>query len=93
MSEAVARWRLRLFRSAIALMAIEFALYLSGVASVNIIEPVGAKLKAAAWFSVIGTVLSLIVLILSTFGYGWKRIGLAAMCLLSLPFWFGFTLY
>jgi hypothetical protein len=93
MSEAVARWRLSLFRAGLALMAIEFALYLCAVVSVQTIEPLGPKLKAAGWFFLIGTGLSLIVLILSAFGYGWKRIGLAVMSLLSLPFWFGFTLY
>jgi uncharacterized membrane protein YcfT len=93
MTEAVARRRLRLFRSGLALMAIEFAFYLSGIASVNVIQPVGAKLRAAAWFFVIGTLLSLIVLILSMFGSGWKRIGLAVICLLSFAFWYGLTLY
>jgi hypothetical protein len=93
MSEAVSRWRLRLFRSAIALMAIEFALHLSGIASVNVIESVGTKLRAAARFSVIGTVLSLIVLVLSLFGSGWKRVGLAVVSLLSFVFWYGLTLY
>jgi len=93
MTEAVARRRLRLFRSGLALMAIEFALYLSAIASVNVIEPVGAKLRASAWFFVIGTLLSLIVLILSMFGFGWKRIGLAVICLLFFAFWYGLTLY
>jgi uncharacterized integral membrane protein len=93
MNEAVARWRLSLFRAGLVLMAIEFALYLCAVVSVQTIEPLGPKLKAAGWFFVIGSGLSLIVIILSMFGYGWKRIGLAVMCLLSVPFWFGFTLY
>ena len=55
-------------------MAIAFALYLFGIASVNAIEPVSAKLRVAAWLFVIGTLLSLIVLTLSMFGSGWKRI-------------------
>ena len=93
MSESVARWRLSVFRAGLVLMAIEFALYLCAVVSVQTIEPLGPKLKAAGWFFVIGTGLSLIVLILSVFGYGRKRIGLAFMCLLSLPLWFGFTIY
>ena len=74
-------------------MAIEFALYLSGIASVNVIESVGAKLRAATWFFVIGTLLSLIVLTLSMFGSGWKRIGLAVLSLLAFAFWYGLTLY
>jgi uncharacterized membrane protein YcfT len=93
MNEAVARYRPRLFRSGAALMALAFALYLSGVVSVNLIEPVGAKLRVAAWFFVIGTVLSMIVLTLSMFGSGWKRVGLAIMSLLSFAFWYGLTLY
>ena len=93
MIEAVARWRLRLFRSGLALMAIEFALYLTGVACVKVIEPVGAKLRVAAWLFVIGTVLSLIALTLSMFGSGWKRIGLTVTSLLSFAFWYGLTLY
>jgi uncharacterized membrane protein YcfT len=93
MTESVVRWRPRLFRSGLALMAIAFALYLFGIASVNVIEPVTAKLRVAAWLFVIGTLLSLIVLTLSMFGSGWKRIGLAVMSLLSFAFWYGLTLY
>jgi uncharacterized membrane protein YcfT len=93
MTESIARWRPRLFRSGLALMAIAFALYLFGIASVNAIEPVSAKLRVAAWLFVIGTLLSLIVLTLSMFGSGWKRIGLAVMSLLSFAFWYGLTLY
>jgi hypothetical protein len=92
-SEAVARWRLSLFRAGLVLMGIEFALYLCAVVSVQTIEPLDPKLKAASWFFLIGTGVSLIVLVLSAFGCGWKRVGPAAMSLLSLPFWFGFTLY
>jgi hypothetical protein len=74
MSEAVARWRLLVFRAGLVLMAIEFALYLCAVLSVQIIEPLGPKLKTAGWFFVIGTGLSFIVLISSMFGYGWKSL-------------------
>ena len=77
----------------LVLMASEFVLYLCAVVSVQTIEPLGPKLKAAGWFFLIGTGLSLIVLVLSAFGYGRKRIGLAIVSLLSLPFWFGFTMY
>jgi uncharacterized integral membrane protein len=93
MSKTVACWRLRLFRSGLVLAAIEFGLYLCGVACVRVIEPVDAKLRAAAWLFVIGLGLSLIALILSMFGSGWKRLGLAVMCVLSLSFWYGLTLY
>jgi hypothetical protein len=47
-------------------MAIEIGLYLCGI----VVEPVGAKFKAAAWLFVIGTALSLIVLTVSVFGSG-----------------------
>lgn len=93
MSEAVAHWRLRLFRSGLALMAIEIGLYLCGIVGVNIVAPVGAKLKTAAWLFVIGTALSLVVLTLSVFGSGWKRVALAVVCLLFFFFWYGLTLY
>jgi hypothetical protein len=93
MSETVAQWRLRLFRSGLALMAIEIGLYLCGIVVVNIVEPVGAKVKAAASLFVIGTALSLIVLTVSVFGSGWKRVALAVVCLLSFFFWYGLTLY
>jgi uncharacterized membrane protein YcfT len=93
MTESVACWRPRLFRSGLALMAIAFALFLFGIASLNVIEPVTAKLRVAAWLFVIGTLLSLIVLTLSMFGSGWKRIGLAVTSLLSFAFWYGLTLY
>jgi hypothetical protein len=93
MSELLVYWRLRLFRSGLALMAIEIGLYLCGIVVVNIAEPVGSKLKTADWLFVVGTALSLIVLTLSVFGSGWKRVALAAVCLLSFFFWFGLTLY
>jgi hypothetical protein len=93
MSEAVVRWRPALFRFAIGFMAIDLAFYLCGVVFVNISQPVDEKIRAGAWLFLIGSVLSLIALLLSMFGHGWKRIGLAVVCLLSLPFWYGFTLY
>ena len=93
MSEAAACWRLLLFRSALAFMAIDLASYLGAVVFVNVSEPVDAKLRVAAWLFVIGSALSLIALILSVFGYGWKRVGLAVVSILSLPLWYGFTLY
>jgi hypothetical protein len=61
MSETAAHWRQRLLRSGLVLMAIEIGLYLCGIVVVKTVEPVGAKLKAAAWFFVIGTALSLSV--------------------------------
>jgi hypothetical protein len=93
MSESVAHWRLRLFRSGVALMAIEIGLYLCGIVVVKIVEPVGAKLKVASWLFVIGTAFSVIVLMVSVFGSGWKRVVLAVLCMLSFFFWYGLTLY
>jgi hypothetical protein len=93
MSKVVARWRLTLFRSGLIVVAIELGLYLGGVVFVQVIEPMGAKIRAGAWFFIVGTGLSLIVLTLSMFGSGWRRLGLAAMSLASLPFWYGMTLY
>jgi hypothetical protein len=92
-SNAVAHWRLRLFRSGLALMAIEIGLYICGIVVLTTVEPVGAKVKVAARLSIIGTTLSLMVLTVSVFGSGWKRVALAVVCLLSLFFWYGLTLY
>jgi hypothetical protein len=88
-----ARWRLPLFRSGLALMALDAALYVCALIRVQAVEPLDAKLRAAAWFFIIGSAVSLVALPLVLFGYGSKRIGLAAGCLLSLPFWYGLTLY
>ena len=93
MSKVVARWRLTLFRSGLVVMAIEFGLYLCGVVSAQMIEPMGTKIRVGAWFFIVGIGLSLIALTLSMFGSGWRRLGLAAMSLVSLPFWYGMTLY
>jgi uncharacterized membrane protein YcfT len=91
--KAVASWRLPLFRSGLALMAIEFGLYACGVIAVNVLEPLDAKLKTAAWLFAIGVLLSLIVLPLSLFGSGWKRLLLASVSMLSFLFWYGLTFY
>lgn len=93
MTELADRWRPTLFRSALAFMAIDAMTYLCGVVVVNGLAPVDAKIRAGAWFFLIGSALSLLALTLSLFGYGWKRVGLALACLLALPFWYGFTLY
>jgi hypothetical protein len=93
MSEAAARWRVPLFRYAVAFTAIDVTIYLCGVVAVNLLGSVDAKIRAGAWFFLIGSALSLLALIGSMFGYGWKRVGLALACLLTLPFWYGFTLY
>ena len=74
-------------------MVIELAFYICGLGLIRVIDPLNAKLKAAAWFFVIGSALSLIALVFSMFGRGLKRIGLSVVCLMSLPFWYGFTLY
>lgn len=93
MSESVARWRLPLFRCALTVAAIDVTTYVCGVVIVNLLGSVDTKIRAGAWFFLVGSVLSIIVLILSMFGYGWKRVGLAFACLLALPLWYGFTLY
>jgi hypothetical protein len=93
MSKPVPHFRNRLFGSGLILMAIECGLYFCGVVAVNLIGPVNTKLRLAAWLFVIGTALSLIVLVLSAFGSGWKRVTLALASLLSFFFWYGLTLY
>jgi hypothetical protein len=93
MSEPFPNFRNRLFDSGLILMTIECGIYLCGVAAVNLIEPVNTKLRMAAWLFVIGSSLSVIVLTLSAFGLGWKRLTLALASLLSIFFWYGLTLY
>jgi hypothetical protein len=88
-----ARWRLLLFHSGLALMMLDAALYVGALIRIQAEEPLDAKLSAAAWFFIIGSAVSLVAFPLALFGYGWKRIGLIAGCLLALPFWYGLTLY
>jgi hypothetical protein len=91
MSETMARWRMCLFRSGQILFAVEVGLYVCGVIVVNLSEPLDAKVWRADWLFVIGTAFSLIVLTLSVFGCGPKRIVLSFVGLLSLLFWYGLT--
>ena len=93
MNQSVVRWRQPVFRSGLAFMAFDAALYLCGIVCLRVLEPLDAKLRAAAWFFIIGSACSLIAFTLILCGHGWRRIGLAAGCLLSLPFWYGLTLY
>ena len=93
MSEEVARWRLPVFRYAQAFVAIDVATYLCGVGVISVLESANAKIRAGAWLFLAGSALSLLALFMSMFGYGWKRIGLAIACLLTLPFWYGLTWY
>jgi len=51
------------------------------------------QLSVAARFFIIGSAVSFLALILITFGYGWKRVPLALLCLISLPLWYVFTAY
>jgi hypothetical protein len=93
MSEPAARWRRLLFRYALAFMAIDVMTYLCGIVVVNDLGSMDAKIRAGAWLFLVGSALSLLALVMSMFGHGWKRVGLAITCLLALPFWYGFTLY
>jgi RNA-directed DNA polymerase len=51
------------------------------------------KIRAGAWFFLVGSALSLLALLMSMLGYGWKRVGLVTACLFTLPFWYGLTWY
>jgi hypothetical protein len=93
MSEQAPHWRLLLFRLGFTFMVFELALYICGIVLISVIDPLNAKLKVAAWFFVIGSAVSLIALGFGMFGYGRKRLGLAAACVMSFPFWYGLTLY
>jgi len=93
MSEAAVHWRIRLYRSAFVFMAIDITTYICGVVIVNVLGSMDAKIRAGAWFFLIGSAMSLFALMMSMFGHGRRRVVLALMCLLALPFWYGFTLY
>ena len=93
MSEVKPSWRLMLFRTAIAFVAIDVVTYLCGIVVITLVDSVDGKIRAGAWFFLIGSVFSLIALTLSFFGYGRRRVGVAFVCLLALPLWYGFTLY
>ena len=89
----VARWRPRLFHYALAMLAIDIATYLGALAFIRTLGSAGVEIRAGAWFFLFGSAFSLLAFFLSIFGSGWKRVGLAAACLVTLPFWYGFTLY
>jgi len=71
----------------------EVVLYLCGVLLVNLPGTADEKMRRGAWFFLVGTALSILTLVMSFFGYGWKRVGFALASIAALPFWFGFTLY
>jgi hypothetical protein len=81
------------FRFGLGIMSFDAVLYLYALVRIQKLEPLNVKLHVAAWFFVIGSAMSLIALVLVAFGYGWKRLGLAIACMVSLLFWYGFTLY
>jgi hypothetical protein len=93
MSETSTPWRSALFRCARAFVLIDIVLYIAGVTLVSVLGTADAKMRAGAWLFIFGTAFSLLTFILSLFGSGSKRIGLALASIAALPFWFGLTLY
>jgi hypothetical protein len=82
------------FKTGVATLLLGVAFYLSGIVTVSALESSpNAQIKAGAWFFLIGSCVALIAAILIPFGYGWKRVPLVIACILSLFFWYGFTLY
>ena len=74
-------------------MAIDVVLYFYAWAHLQGLKPLSLELSEAVQFFMIGSVLSLFALLLLMFGYGWKRLPLALLCLISLPLWYVFTAY
>jgi hypothetical protein len=85
--------RTKVYRIGLTMLVLDAILYFCGVVSVQLIEPLNLKLKVAAWLFLIGSLISLLSIPFVLFGNGWKRFVFAAASLLSLPFWYGFTLY
>jgi len=93
MNHAGASWRLRLFKAGVATLLLDVALYLYALVRVPTITPLDVELAAGARYFVGGSCIALVAALLILFGYGWKRLPLIIVCLLALPFWYGFTLY
>jgi hypothetical protein len=88
-----ASWRLRLFKAGVATLLTDVALYLCALVRIPTLTPLDVELKAAAQYFVAGGCIALAAAILILFGYGWKRLPHIIACLLTLPLWYGFTLY
>jgi hypothetical protein len=84
---------MRLFRAGVVALILDASLYLYAWIHIPHLEPLSLQLSVAARFFIIGSAVSLLALVLITFGYGWKRVPLALMCLISLPLWYVFTAY
>ena len=84
---------MRLFGAGIAVLIFNAGLYIYAWVHLQHLEPLSLQLSAALRFFIVGSAVSLLALVLITFGYGWKRVPLALMCLISLPMWYVFTAY
>ena len=93
MSTVFSVWRIRFFKVGCGFLLLSAILYFVALIVVPQIKPLQSELKAGAEFFLIGSLLSLISIGFMMFGYGWKRLPLIAVALLSIFFWFGFTLY
>ena len=93
MSDAGALWRLRLFRVGVVTLILDAGLYVYAWVHIQHLEPLSVQLSVAARFFLFGGAMSLLALVLIAFGYGWKRVPLILICLISLPLWYVFTAY
>jgi hypothetical protein len=93
MSGTKAVWRMRLFGAGVVALMLNVGLYIYAWVYLQHLQPLSLQLSAALRFFIVGSAVSLLALVLITFGYGWKRVPLALMCLISLPMWYVFTAY
>jgi hypothetical protein len=81
------------FRTGIATLVLDACLYFYAWVHIQHLEPLSLQLSVALRFFFVGSAVSLLALILIIFGYGWKRVPLALVCLVALPMWYVFTAY
>ena len=93
MNGSLPPWRYRLFRTGRITLLISAGLYVLALFIVPQLKPLNAELRMGAEFFLAGSILNLLAFALILFGAGWKRLPLALAALLTLPFWYGFTLY
>jgi hypothetical protein len=86
-------WRSKAFNASVALLATSLVLYFVAIVWVPLVRPVNEEITLGSRFFVIGAALNLLALCLALFGYGWRRLVPAIAALISIFFWYGFTLY
>jgi len=93
MNRSLPPWRYRLFTTGWITLVVSAGMYLVALTIVPQIKPLNAELHTGAEFFLLGSILNLLAFALILFGAGWKRLPIALAALLTLPFWYGLTLY